>query len=418
MEILADQHLGSCDHAVERGVGAVIGCRPAVVDEPDEPHVFDSLLLTVCHREKYRLRDDAATTAVEFDAVGIGIDHVAGPSEIFVLADESGDPRLIATDLLTQAENDVRTRVGLITTDRSMAERTAAEVTRQLETLETAEIAGASWEDYGEIVLCEDEQAMIAYSDHVAAEHLQVHTSDLHALAAKLRNYGSLFIGENASVVYSDKTVGTNHTLPTAGAGHYTGGLWVGSYVKIPTHQWLEDEAVLKVGPPASRQSAREGLDAHIRPHRFASTSCIRRQRLDGFPGVRDATEATHRMTFLSAPVMHTLDALSTLFVFAIGLVFLALVVVFGLDRRLRRDAIFRNYPVIGHLLYILSGLGEFLRQYFFAMDRDELPFNRADRTWVEAAKAAFPAIISKAARTSCSRSAPPNTGCVTPTAH
>ncbi|WP_239019580.1 histidinol dehydrogenase [Sphingomonas suaedae] len=193
----------------------------------------------------------------------VGIDQLAGPSEIFVLADASGDPRLIATDLLAQAEHDVRTRVGLITTDRSLAERTATEVTRQLETLETAEIAGASWEDYGEIVLCEDEEAMIAYSDHVAAEHLQVHTSDPHALAAKLCNYGSLFIGENASVVYSDKTVGTNHTLPTAGAGHYTGGLWVGSYVKIATHQWLENEAVLKVGPPASRQSASEGLDGH-----------------------------------------------------------------------------------------------------------------------------------------------------------
>lgn len=195
----------------------------------------------------------------------VGIDQLAGPSEIFVLADATGDPRLIATDLLAQAEHDVRTRVGLITTDRAVAEETAREVTRQLETLGTANIAGESWANYGEIVLCQDEAAMIAYSDHVAAEHLQVHTADAHGLARKLRNYGSLFIGENASVVYSDKTVGTNHTLPTMGAGRYTGGLWVGSYVKIATHQWLDDEAVLRVGPPASRQSASEGLDGHMK---------------------------------------------------------------------------------------------------------------------------------------------------------
>jgi len=195
----------------------------------------------------------------------VGIDQLAGPSEIFVLADATGDPRLIATDLLAQAEHDVRTRVGLITTDRAVAEETAREITLQLETLGTANIAGESWANYGEIVLCQDEAAMIAYSDHVAAEHLQVHTSDAHGLARKLRNYGSLFIGENASVVYSDKTVGTNHTLPTMGAGRYTGGLWVGSYVKIATHQWLDDEAVLRVGPPASRQSASEGLDGHMK---------------------------------------------------------------------------------------------------------------------------------------------------------
>ena len=195
----------------------------------------------------------------------VGIDQLAGPSEIFVLADASSDPELIATDLLAQAEHDVRTRVGLITTDRQIAEETAQAVARQLATLATAQIAGESWANYGEIVLCPDELSMIRYSDHVAAEHLQVHAADAHALAAKLRNYGSLFIGENASVVYSDKTVGTNHTLPTMGAGRYTGGLWVGSYVKIATYQWLDDDAVLMVGPPASRQSASEGLDGHMK---------------------------------------------------------------------------------------------------------------------------------------------------------
>ncbi len=195
----------------------------------------------------------------------VGIDQLAGPSEIFVVADATGDPELIATDLLAQAEHDVRTRVGLITTDRRLAEATVREVERQLTTLSTAITAGESWANYGEVVLCTDEAAMIRYSDHVAAEHLEVHTADAHATAARLRNYGSLFIGENASVVYSDKCVGTNHTLPTMGAGHYTGGLWVGSYVKIATHQWLADQAIDLVAPPATRQSQSEGLEGHRR---------------------------------------------------------------------------------------------------------------------------------------------------------
>jgi histidinol dehydrogenase/sulfopropanediol 3-dehydrogenase len=193
----------------------------------------------------------------------VGIDQLAGPSEIFVVADSTGNPELIATDLLAQAEHDVRTRVGLITTDRALAEATLREVTRLLPALATAQVAGAAWENYGEIVLCEDEAAMIAYSDRVAAEHLQVHTADPMAFSKRLRNYGSLFIGENASVVYSDKTVGTNHTLPTMGAGRYTGGLWVGSYVKIATYQWLEPQAVVSIAPPAVRQSASEGLHGH-----------------------------------------------------------------------------------------------------------------------------------------------------------
>ncbi len=195
----------------------------------------------------------------------VGIDQLAGPSEIFVVADETGDAELIATDLLAQAEHDVRTRVGLITTNQALAEATASEVLRQLETLSTAKVAGESWANYGEITVCEDETAMIRYSDFIAAEHLQVHTAEPKVFANKLRNYGSLFIGQNASVVYSDKCVGTNHTLPTMHAGRYTGGLWVGSYVKIATYQWLEDSAIDLVAPPATRQSASEGLEGHRR---------------------------------------------------------------------------------------------------------------------------------------------------------
>jgi len=195
----------------------------------------------------------------------VGIDQLAGPSEIFVLADSSGDAEMIATDLLAQAEHDVRTRVGLITTDRALAEATLTEVERQLETLSTANVAAQAWRDYGEIAVCDSDSAMIAYSDWVAAEHLQVHTADSKAFSSKLRNYGSLFIGENASVVYSDKCCGTNHTLPTMGAGRYTGGLWVGAYVKIATHQWLDERGVKAMAPAAARQSASEGLEGHRR---------------------------------------------------------------------------------------------------------------------------------------------------------
>ena len=106
---------------------------------------------------------------------------------------------------------------------------------------------------------------MITYADHIAAEHLQVHTADPHSTASKLRNYGSLFIGPLASVVYSDKCCGTNHTLPTLAASRYTGGLWVGSYLKICTHQWLDERGVAAVAPPAIRQSASEGLEGHRR---------------------------------------------------------------------------------------------------------------------------------------------------------
>ncbi|MFN3971428.1 MAG: histidinol dehydrogenase [Gemmobacter sp.] len=195
----------------------------------------------------------------------VGIDQLAGPSEIFVLADHTGDAEMIATDLLAQAEHDVRTRVGLITTDAVLAAAVLAEVEAQLATLSTASVAAPAWRDYGEIVVCDSEAAMIAYSDLIAAEHLQVHTADPQGMAKRLRNYGSLFIGEMASVVYSDKCSGTNHTLPTMAAGRYTGGLWVGAYVKIATHQWLDARGVRAVAPSAVRQSASEGLEGHRR---------------------------------------------------------------------------------------------------------------------------------------------------------
>ncbi|NMZ60777.1 histidinol dehydrogenase [Pseudomonas nitroreducens] len=197
-------------------------------------------------------------------AIGsVGIDQLAGPSEIFTLADDSADPKILAADMLGQAEHDVETRVGLITTSRDVAEKTLAEVERQLTLLATREVAEQSWRKRGEIVLCDSLEEAIAYSDEVAAEHLQVHTRDPHGVGKRLRNYGSLFIGVEASVVYSDKISGTNHTLPTGGAGKYTGGVWVGTFIKVCTHQWLDQRGVEAVAPVAVRQSTREGLEGH-----------------------------------------------------------------------------------------------------------------------------------------------------------
>ena len=195
----------------------------------------------------------------------VGIDQLAGPSEIYIVADETAAPRLLAIDMLAQAEHDVHTRVGLITTSRRVAEETLAEVEKQLVDLPTANVAAPAWRQFGEIVLCPDEATMLAYSDYIAPEHLQVHTRDPHATAKKLRNYGSIFIGTLASVVYSDKCCGTNHTLPTMRAGRYTGGLWVGSFVKVCTHQWMEQAGVEAVAPPAIRQSTTEGMEGHRR---------------------------------------------------------------------------------------------------------------------------------------------------------
>ncbi|MCK1035356.1 histidinol dehydrogenase [Enterobacter hormaechei] len=215
----------------------------------------------------------------------VGIDALAGPSEIFTIADDSADPRILAADMLAQAEHDIHTRVGLATTSRDIAERTLAEVERQLASLPTAATAGEAWRRQGEIVLCEDEAQLIAFADHMATEHLQVHTRDPHATAAKIRNYGSLFIGQNASVVFSDKCCGTNHTLPTMAAARYTGGLWVGAYVKICTHQWIDEQGIPAIAEPAIRQSSTEGMQGHRR----AAEIRLRPQDIDAITtGMRD----------------------------------------------------------------------------------------------------------------------------------
>jgi sulfopropanediol 3-dehydrogenase len=193
----------------------------------------------------------------------VGLDLLAGPTEICVIADDTGDPALIATDLLGQAEHGPDSPVWLITTSRRLGERVLKEVEEQLKTLPTAEIAGVAWRDNGEIVVVDSDDEAIAVSDEYAPEHLEIMAENPDYYLTRLRNYGSLFLGEECTVAYGDKGVGTNHTLPTGRAARYTGGLWVGKFIKTVTYQRLTPEASRRIAPVISRVCTIEGMSAH-----------------------------------------------------------------------------------------------------------------------------------------------------------
>jgi sulfopropanediol 3-dehydrogenase len=193
----------------------------------------------------------------------VGIDLPAGPTEILVIADSSADAALVATDLLGQAEHGPDSPAWLVTTSEKLGRDVLAEIDRQLVTLATAEIAGAAWRRWGEIAVVADDDAAIALSDQYAPEHLEVMTRRNDYYLAKLRNYGSLFLGEESTVAYGDKGIGTNHTLPTGRAARYTGGLWVGKFLKTVTYQRLTAPASQKVAPVMARMCAEEGMRAH-----------------------------------------------------------------------------------------------------------------------------------------------------------
>jgi sulfopropanediol 3-dehydrogenase len=192
-----------------------------------------------------------------------GIDLLAGPTEILVIADDSADPALVATDLLGQAEHGPDSPAWLVTTSRRLGEATIKEVERQLKTLPTRAVAGVAWRDHGEVVVAESDDEAIAISDEYAPEHLEIMTARDDHYLARLRNYGSLFVGEESTVAYGDKGVGTNHTLPTSGAARYTGGLWVGKFIKTVTYQRLTRKASRDIAPVISRMCAAEGMLAH-----------------------------------------------------------------------------------------------------------------------------------------------------------
>lgn len=209
----------------------------------------------------------------------VGIDLFAGPTETLVIADDTVDGELCAADLLGQAEHGPDSPAILLTTSEKLAHATMAEVERQLTVLPTAGIAGQAWRDYGQVIVCDTDAEMVQVADDIASEHVQVMTRDPDFFLRNMRNYGALFLGPETNVSYGDKVIGTNHTLPTKKAARYTGGLWVGKFLKTCTYQRvLTPEASAMVGEVCSRLCALEGFMGHkeqadIRVRRYGQKS-------------------------------------------------------------------------------------------------------------------------------------------------
>ena len=193
----------------------------------------------------------------------VGIDLFAGPTETLIIADDSVDGELCAADLLGQAEHGPNSPAVLLTNSRKLAEETMVEVERQLTILPTAEIAGVAWQEYGQVILCDSYEEMVKVADELASEHVQVMTRDPNYFLDNMSNYGALFLGPETNVAYGDKVIGTNHTLPTKKAARYTGGLWVGKFLKTCTYQRITPEASVIVGEYCSRLCAVEGFAGH-----------------------------------------------------------------------------------------------------------------------------------------------------------
>ena len=194
----------------------------------------------------------------------VGIDLFAGPTETLVIADETVDGELCAADLLGQAEHGTNSPAVLLTNSEKLAQDTMAEVERQLTILPTADVARVAWDEYGQVIVCDSYEEMVEVADDIASEHVQVMTQDPDYFLNNMTNYGALFLGEKTNVSYGDKVIGTNHTLPTKKAARYTGGLWVGKFIKTCTYQRvLTEEASVHVGEYCSRLCALEGFMGH-----------------------------------------------------------------------------------------------------------------------------------------------------------
>jgi sulfopropanediol 3-dehydrogenase len=205
----------------------------------------------------------------------VGIDLFAGPTETLVIADDSVDAEICATDLLGQAEHGPTSPAVLLTNSEKLARETMTEVERQLQVLPTADLARKAWTDFGEVIVCDSYEEMVQEADRIASEHVQVMTRDPDYFLEKMTNYGALFLGSRTNVAFGDKVIGTNHTLPTKKAARYTGGLWVGKFLKTCTYQRvLTDEASALVGEYCARLCELEGFYGHaeqakIRVRRF-----------------------------------------------------------------------------------------------------------------------------------------------------
>jgi histidinol dehydrogenase len=205
----------------------------------------------------------------------VGIDFLAGPSEILIIADETARADWVAADLLAQAEHDPNARACLVTNSRELAERTLEQVERQLKERTTEEVARASWNDNGVVALVDSLEEAVEYTNQYAPEHLEIHTTSPRNVLEGCRHYGSAFLGEDTAEVYADKIAGPNHTLPTSRSARYTGGLWVGMYMKVQSHMETDLPASMKLARYAEVQGAYEGMDAH----RYAATIRLEKYR-------------------------------------------------------------------------------------------------------------------------------------------
>ena len=207
----------------------------------------------------------------------VGIDLLAGPTETLIIADDSVDGEMCATDLLGQAEHGPTSPAILITNSEKLARDTMAEVERILKILPSADLAGKAWADFGEVIVCDGYEEMVREADRIASEHVQVMTRDPDVFLNGMKNYGSLFLGPRTNVAYGDKVIGTNHTLPTQGAARYTGGLWVGKFIKTCTYQRVTNpESSAAIGAYCSRLCAIENFAGHqaqadLRVERYAN---------------------------------------------------------------------------------------------------------------------------------------------------
>ncbi len=198
----------------------------------------------------------------------VGIDLLAGPSEVSVIVDETSDPELAAADIAGQLEHGVTSVGWLISTSREIADRTVAAIERRIGALSTGEVAADAWRDYGEVILCDTPEEAVEASDLTASEHIEVHTADPDWFLDRLRNYGSIFLGRQTAVPYGDKGIGTNHVLPTAGAARYTGGLWVGKFLKTLTYQRATQAGSAAIAPTIVAISEAERLPGHAQSAR------------------------------------------------------------------------------------------------------------------------------------------------------
>ena len=219
----------------------------------------------------------------------VGIDLFAGPTETLVIADDTVDGEIVAADLLGQAEHGPTSPAVLVTNSRKLAEDTIEQVALQRERLETGAVAGQAWDDYGQVILCDSYEEMVEVADFLASEHVQVMTRDPDYFLDNMTNYGALFLGVETNVAYGDKVVGTNHTLPTNKAARYTGGLWVGKFLKTCTYQKLTKEGSSHIAEYCSRLCDMEGFAAHkeqadIRLRRFTGSNV---QGLGQRPGLK-----------------------------------------------------------------------------------------------------------------------------------